>query len=199
MEYFEAALSHVLAYEGGYVDHPSDPGGATNRGVTQGTYDAYRADNGWPKQPVRNISDDEVADIYRTRYWDAIGADELPPALAFVVFDSAVNHGVSRTLGWLDDTYDWRELLLIRLSFYVSLSTFDTFGKGWARRLANVREAAEQYETDTPISTGRILTLYDTVNRELSQHAIPDNADVLLRTNPDGTRYWLRFDERKPQ
>lgn len=193
MDYFGVALAHVLTYEGGFSDHPSDPGGATMQGVTQATYDSYRRDNGWPTQPVQQITRDEVEEIYRTRYWDAIGGDELEPALAFVLFDSAVNSGVSRALGWLDQTRDWRELILIRLSFYVSLSTFDTFGKGWTRRLAAVREQAEQLDT-TPHGA-RLLRVFNTNNTEVHHLRIPEGCDVITRATAH--HYFVRLEERK--
>lgn len=107
---FEEALERVLRYEGGYVDNPNDPGGATNKGVTQAVYDAWRRSQGLAVRPVRGIEDGEVRAIYRERYWKAARADEMPPALRLVQFDAAVNCGVKmairflqRALGVADD------------------------------------------------------------------------------------------------
>lgn len=95
------ALDFTLRWEGGYVNDPADPGGATNRGITQATYDSWRAANKQPKQPVKNITHAEVGAIYGSRYWDACRCDELPAPVDLVVFDSAVNCGVRRARLWL--------------------------------------------------------------------------------------------------
>lgn len=91
---FADALALVLSFEGGYVNDPDDPGGATNKGITQKTYDAFRARDGKPKQAVLHIEPEEVERIYRRSYWVESGADTLPGKLATVVFDTAVNMGV---------------------------------------------------------------------------------------------------------
>lgn len=93
MSDFEKALAVILAHEGGYSDHPADKGGATKQGITQRIYDTYRMTAGKPTRSVRDIDGSEVADIYRNQYWRAVRADELPDALALVMFDAAVNHG----------------------------------------------------------------------------------------------------------
>ncbi len=86
----------MLQWEGGYVNHPNDPGGATNKGVTFRVYDAWRRSQDLPTQDVRRISDAEVKAIYRRDYWLAARCDRLPPALATAQFDTAVNMGVGR-------------------------------------------------------------------------------------------------------
>lgn len=91
---FEDALAHVLRYEGGYVDHPQDPGGATNQGVTQATYDAWRRGRGLAARPVRGIERREVEAIYLERYWTPARCDGLPARLRLPHFDCAVNCGV---------------------------------------------------------------------------------------------------------
>lgn len=98
---FARALAEVLKSEGGFVNNPKDPGGATNKGVTQRVYDAYRKLKGTPTQRVLAISDKEVSDIYRNHYWDMVCGDQLPPGVSYVVFDGAVNSGVSRSVRWL--------------------------------------------------------------------------------------------------
>ncbi len=95
-EDFAKALKQVLKYEGGYVNDPDDPGGATNMGVTQKVYDAYRKTKGLPSSPVKGISKDEVAAIYEERYWKASRAAYLKWPLSLAVFDTAVNFGVGR-------------------------------------------------------------------------------------------------------
>ncbi len=97
---FDDALAHVLTYEGGYVNNPDDPGGATNYGITQHTYDDFREDEDKPERSVRLIGQDEVRAIYERRYWRLCGAPALVSAgkhrLAFVTFDWSVNAGVVR-------------------------------------------------------------------------------------------------------
>jgi len=94
-ENFRKALPFILKFEGGYVNHPADPGGATNRGVIQNTYNTYRKRKGLPKQSVRHITLDEVEDIYYSMYWktNKFDLDELPFKLAQTVFDWHVNSG----------------------------------------------------------------------------------------------------------
>ncbi|MFO0522247.1 MAG: glycoside hydrolase family 108 protein [bacterium] len=160
---FDACLAAVLKHEGGFVNHPKDPGGATNFGVTQATYDAYRADKKLPRKSVRFIAKAEVADIYRTRYWDAVRGDDLPSGIDYAVFDFGVNSGpfravqfLQRLLGVADDGQIGPVTLAAvrkrgaaslvtalcdaRLSWLKTLSTFSTFGKGWTRRVQEVRE-----------------------------------------------------------
>ena len=95
-ENYAQALKQVLKYEGGYVDHPKDPGGPTNKGVTQAVYDDWRKSQNLSVQSVRNIADSEVAAIYKNLYWDRVSGDLLPSGVDFAVFDYAVNSGVSR-------------------------------------------------------------------------------------------------------
>ena len=92
---FERALPLVLKHEGGYVDHPNDPGGATNLGVTIGTLSSWL---GRPatKAEVKALTRATVAPIYRKNYWAAIRGDELPAGLDYAVFDFAVNSGPKR-------------------------------------------------------------------------------------------------------
>jgi lysozyme family protein len=154
---FARSLSHVLAHEGGYVDHPDDPGGATHFGVTLATLQAWRG-RAVTKADVRALTKAEAGEIYKARYWDACRCDELPGPVAFIVFDAAVNHGVSRAVRILQEALgvvaDGRigpetlraaasadtpalvqEIAARRMVLYGSLSHFRTFGLGWSRRL----------------------------------------------------------------
>lgn len=91
-------MSWLAVYEGGKVDDPQDPGGRTNRGVTQRVYSAYRRANGRDVRDVYLMSDDEHDAIYREQYWDPVWGDRLPSGVDAAVFDFAVNSGVSRSL-----------------------------------------------------------------------------------------------------
>jgi lysozyme family protein len=104
---FPKAMPHILAYEGGWSNHPRDPGGVTLEGIIQKVYDGYREKSGLKKRALtpsmRNTAEwkRERDHIYRRQYWDAVSADELPPGIDFVVFDGAVNSGPVQSAKWL--------------------------------------------------------------------------------------------------
>lgn len=100
---FSAALPFVLRWEGGFVNNPNDPGGATNRGVTQAVYNAWRARQGQPSRDVRSIADEEVRSIYEANYWLPPRCDLLRQQLDLVQFDTAVNMGPGRAVRMLQD------------------------------------------------------------------------------------------------
>ena len=162
----EIALKWVLAHEGGYVNHPKDPGGATNMGVTQAVYDGYRKRNGLSSRSVRAITPDEVAYIYKRQYWDAVKADDLPAGVDYAVFDYAVNSGPKRaamdlqrvvgvtrdgvvgqiTLAAVSqmDPFDLIERLCNRrMQFLRGLKHWGTFGRGWTARVMGVKDGAQ--------------------------------------------------------
>lgn len=162
---YEASLKRVIVHEGGYVNHPKDPGGATMKGVTQRVYDAYRRRRQLPTQAVRGISAAEIADIYRTQYADKIRFDALPKGVDYVVFDGAVNSGPAQSVKWLqralgvaDDgvignvTMERaknhprpadliRDICAQRMKFLKQLKTWKTFGKGWTNRVSDVERS----------------------------------------------------------
>ena len=181
-ENLETALKHVLVHEGGFVNHPKDPGGATNRGVTQRVYDAYRDRQGQSRRSVRAITADEVADIYKRQYWDAIRGDDLPSGLDYAVFDYAVNSGPRRAAQDLQrelgvavdgvignvtlaavakaDVYDLIDRLCARrMRFLKGLKHWSTFGKGWTRRVTDVAEIAMAMATDPKADTTAVALL----------------------------------------
>ena len=90
---FSDALKFVLRWEGGYTNHPKDPGGATNKGITQKVYDDYRTSKKHPKVNVKFILDYEVKEIYETKYWNLVRSKWLKAPLGLVMFDTAVNFG----------------------------------------------------------------------------------------------------------
>lgn len=163
---FEECLPLVLVHEGGYVNHPKDPGGATNKGVTQKTYDAWNDRAGKTRRSVKHITEDELRAIYRMQYWDKVSADELPVGLDYAVFDFAVNSGPSRgakflqrAVGVPDDGIIGAQTLAAvkkfetqglirsicdaRLAWLKRLKHWPTFGKGWTRRVNEVKGAAQ--------------------------------------------------------
>jgi len=163
-ENFEDALKALLKHEGGYVNHPQDPGGMTNLGVTKRVWEEF-VGHEVDEQTMRGLTPEAVAPLYKKRYWDAIHGDDLPSSVDFCVFDCAVNSGVGRAskflqkaVGVTDDgkigpgtlaavaSKDPKEIVEafcdIRQAFLESLPTFATFGKGWSRRVSEVREQA---------------------------------------------------------
>jgi lysozyme family protein len=98
---FEKALSLVLVHEGGFSDDKHDPGGRTFQGIIQTEYDAFRRSNGLPLRDVIKLEPAERDEIYRGNYWAPSRADALPTGLDYVVFDGAVNSGLSRSVKWL--------------------------------------------------------------------------------------------------
>jgi lysozyme family protein len=101
---FSVSLPFVLRWEGGYVNHPADPGGATNTGVTQRVYDGWRKRQGLAAQDVRQITDAEVHAIYEMDYWLPPRCDLLRSQLDLVQFDTAVNMGVGRAVRFLQSS-----------------------------------------------------------------------------------------------
>lgn len=162
MSEFERSLKKVLVHEGGYVNHPKDPGGATNQGVTQRTYDDFRRQHGGRSRSVKEMSAAERDIIYRQRYWNLIKGDQLPPGVSYVVFDGAVNSGVSQSVKWLQRALNIKadgvlgpatltavngvndhdaliaRIIDRRMAFLKALKTWKTFGKGWTRRVDGV-------------------------------------------------------------
>ncbi|MBM3606736.1 MAG: hypothetical protein FJX25_19150 [Alphaproteobacteria bacterium] len=161
---FEKCLALTLKHEGGWADHPSDPGGATMKGITIGTYRAWKG-RAVTKAELRAISDAEVAAIYRQNYWNVVTGDDLPVGLDFVAFDAAVNSGPSRGAKWLQEaigacadgrigpasiqrahevepTAAINNACDLRFGFVRSLKTWGTFGRGWTSRIEDVRANA---------------------------------------------------------
>lgn len=95
---FDDCLAFVLKAEGGKSDDPTDRGGRTNKGIIQREYDAWCRSHGRQPQDVWNITDEEVAAIYKQNYWDACSCSRLPVPVDMVVFDSAVQHGARKAI-----------------------------------------------------------------------------------------------------
>ncbi len=103
IENFVQALEWVLSCEGGYVNDPRDPGGATNCGITQAVYDVYRKTKDLPLRSVELITLIEVDAIYRREYWRVMQCDVMPHGVDYVLFDTAVLIGPTRTKEWLGE------------------------------------------------------------------------------------------------
>jgi lysozyme family protein len=161
---WEMAFAAVLKHEGGYVNHPKDPGGRTNLGVTQRAWEEY-VDRDVTEAEMRALTPEIVKPFYKTKYWDKIRGDELPSGVDYAAYDLAVNSGVGRAAKYLqqiagvpadgiigpksmeailscnpEETVD--ALCDMRLDFLQRLPTWDTFGKGWGRRVEEVKAKA---------------------------------------------------------
>lgn len=163
-ENFAEALQKVLEHEGGFVNHPADPGGMTNLGVTKKVWEEWVGHPVDEKQ-MRALTPELVGPMYKAKYWDKIRGDDLPTGVDYAVFDAAVNSGPGRAAKWLQAcvgveqdggigpktlaavaAFDPAELVedyaKRRLSFLMDLPHWATFGKGWSRRVAEVQTVA---------------------------------------------------------
>lgn len=148
---FDQAFEHVIGHEGGYVNHPDDPGGETKFGISKRSY---------PDEDIAGMTLDRAKEIYKRDYWDKAKCGQLPHPLDFQVFDAAVNSGAAKAVRWLQqalpdvridgvigpqtitaarayNAYRTSSALLgLRLEFMTKLGTWPSFGRGWARRIA---------------------------------------------------------------
>lgn len=162
---FKKCLEIILHHEGGYVNHPKDPGGETNLGVTKRVYEEHGG-----TKDMKDLTVEDVAPIYKKGYWDKLKGDDLPSGLDLCVFDFGVNAGPGRAAKYLQNmigtTPDGgigpmtlealanyveeqggvdeviKNYQNERQKYYESLSTFSTFGKGWTRRVNETTETA---------------------------------------------------------
>ncbi len=180
---FQASLPFILRWEGGYVNHPDDPGGATNKGVTQRVYDDWRIRKGLLARDVRQIASEEVHTIYEANYWLPPRCDLLRQHLDLVQFDTAVNMGVSRAVRMLQASLNClvdgdfgpgtrraaescdlgtaiRTYCDRRETYYRQLATkrpkLAVFLKGWMNRLNALRKEVglPGYEAAVPLDFG---------------------------------------------
>jgi lysozyme family protein len=161
---WQKAFEQMLASEGGYVNHPSDPGGMTNLGVTKRVWEEWVGRESNEKE-MRSLTSEMVEPLYKRKFWDACKCDELPSGIDYLVFDFAVNAGVGRSAKILQtavgvtpdggigpvtlaavNAIPEAELVekfsQAKEDFYRSLNTFETFGKGWLNRVAAVKVKA---------------------------------------------------------
>ena len=164
MSNYEKCLEIILHHEGGYVNHPKDPGGETNLGVTKRVYEEWGG-----TKDMKDLTVEDVAPIYQKNYWNRVRGDGLPAGLDLCVFDFGVNAGTGRSAKFLqrlvgttvdggigpatlravnayvqiegiEATID--DFQKRRQEYYESLSTFETFGRGWTRRVDEVTKTA---------------------------------------------------------
>ena len=163
---YDKCLETILHHEGGYVNHPKDPGGETNLGVTKRVYEEFGG-----TKDMKDLTVEDVAPIYKKGYWDKMKGDDLPNGLDLCVFDFGVNAGTGRAAKYLQkmvgatadgaigpatlravETYVKQEGLKgaiekyqkDRLAYYKKLKHFKTFGKGWTRRVKETTASAKK-------------------------------------------------------
>ena len=162
---YDKCLEIILHHEGGYVNHPKDPGGETNLGVTKRVYEEFGG-----TKDMKELTVEDVAPIYKKGYWDKLRANDLPKGLDLCVFDFGVNAGPGRAAKYLQTmigtvadggigpntlralaNYEEevggvaeviKEYQKRRQEYYEKLSTFSTFGRGWTRRVNETTETA---------------------------------------------------------
>ena len=161
-ENWDASFEMVLKHEGGYVNDPRDPGGRTNLGVTQRAWEAWLVRT-VTEADMRKLTPAAVKPFYKAMYWDKIKGDQLPAGVDYAAYDLAVNSGTGRAAKYLqqiagvtadgaigpksieaikacDPEQMVQALCDMRLDFLKRLPTFETFGKGWSRRVAEVKD-----------------------------------------------------------
>ena len=161
---YDKCLETILHHEGGYVNHPKDPGGETNLGVTKRVYEEFGG-----TKDMKELTVEDVAPIYKKGYWDKMKGDDLPGGLDLCVFDFGVNAGPGRAAKYLQPQIGTvadggigpntlakleeyirengeheavKKYQEMRQKYYESLSTFATFGKGWTRRVDETTKLA---------------------------------------------------------
>lgn len=162
---FEDALGLVLQHEGGFVNHPQDPGGMTNLGVTRRVWEEWLGHPVTEKE-MKALTPAVVAPMYRQKYWDKVS--NLPAHLTYCAFDFAVNSGPGRAIKILQEcaglvadgiigpktksiTVSVDQYCDARLSYLKSLPHWPTFGKGWERRVEDVRKKMKGSGPGLPI------------------------------------------------
>ena len=160
---FGAVLDHVYQYEGGFVNHPKDPGGATNFGITKRTLEEHLGRT-VSIEEVRNLGRGVADEIYKKSYWAKVSGDHLPQGYDLVAMDGAVNSGPRRGAKWLQkglgvtadgkiggltleaareaDQHGIEAACAARMGFLRGLRHWKTFGRGWGRRVASVEASA---------------------------------------------------------
>lgn len=165
-ENWDACFAMVLKHEGGFVNHPKDPGGMTNLGVTKAAWEVWLARTA-TESDMRALTPEKVKPFYKAMYWNKIKGDDLPSGVDYAAYDLAVNSGVGRAAKYLQqiagvtvdgaigprsleaikkcdakDVVD--EICNMRMDFLKNLNTFETFGKGWTIRVNDVKAKATE-------------------------------------------------------
>lgn len=151
---FDKTFSFIMAREGGYVNHPNDSAGSTNKGVTQQVYNTYRKSLNMPEQSVLHIEPTEVKNIFTDNYWNPVVKLGVSGAYLFVLVDLAYNSGVSRTKAFHKlANGDVKKLITLRREFYNKIvknnPSQKVFLKGWMNRIDHVEKYVAAWDLIT--------------------------------------------------
>ncbi len=213
---FQRALSLVLKHEGGWSDHPSDPGGATMKGVTLANFRRYVKANA-SKADLKKITDQQITTVYRRFYWDAIAGAELPDGIDYAVFDFAVNSGPTPAAQYLQTVVGAKQdgkigpttikatkaalpamvihkLCDERLAFMKRIKSkgkllWDTFGKGWDRRVREVRAEALSLSGRPTPEKPTIIEKTVEVPVEVNKPVVPESVEQKVKEKSN----WLTW------
>jgi len=176
---FAKAMPHVFTEEGGYVDNPKDPGGATNLGITISTLSAWEGRN-VTKDEVKALTKAKATTIYHANFWNKIDGDALPAGVDYAVLDFAINSGPARAVKFLqrivgvaqDGVIGAKTLAAVqkmsadriinalsddRAAWLKTLGTFKDFGKGWLARVSRVRNRALAFTRNSDVATSSAI------------------------------------------
>lgn len=207
MSRFHACQAITARWEGGWSDHPDDPGGKTMYGLTSEVWSAYLKRHGKPPRPVRTATRAEVEELFKRQYWDVVRGDQLPPGIDLMVYDFAINSGPARavrhlqaalgvkqdgvvghvTLAAAREAYDRDQdgdvilaMARSRLAFLQGLRTWRSFGRGWTNRVKDVGQRAARMEAIE--DQARTFAL---AGKEARQHRRTDPAEPPEIYQPD--------------
>lgn len=193
MTAFDKAFSFTLKWEGGKVDSIHDPGGRTNLGVTQATFNAWRDSQGQPREDVFNITRQEAAEIAKVRYWDAMGLDDIAArdeSLAVALFDWGYHSGVQNVLNRTAGMTTAEQVNTARMEFLTSLSNFNHFGRGWVRRVEDLREYLAPDEAIATSPDVEVIQVFDGEHLQAQFHPV---AVTIGTTQAGRTKIMVRF------
>jgi len=215
---FLRAMPLVLKHEGGFVNHPKDPGGATNLGVTIGTAKRLGLDVDGDGDTdiidIKLLKPADAAKVYRAEYWNKVRADDLPAGVDYTVFDFAVNSGPGRAVKYLQAAVGVEQDGLVgpvtlaaaakanpaalinslcdaRLAFMRGLNTWPTFGKGWSSRVAGVRKEALAMARESPAPKPAIPSKPGVVHVEDNPPAVKPGSAPAQRENLFWRAIWF--------
>ena len=162
MERIEKLKSFILSWEGGFVNDPRDPGGATNKGVTLATFRSVFGKDKTVKD-LKKITDSQWMTIFKTKFWDRYKADSIKDEwITYLLVDwlwtSGPGNAIERVQKFLGlkidgivgnvtinkiNSYNGKELFTklwhLRENFIKTRAQYLIYGKGWLRRLNGIQ------------------------------------------------------------
>src|SRR5690625_2843852 len=195
---FNKTVRKVINLEGGLSLDPDDrgnwSGGQKGVGELRGTKYGISAMS-YPHLDITSLTVDDAISIYRRDYWDAINGDDLPPALAVVAFDAAVNSGVGAAKRLLEQSNgSLLDFIGRRFLHYTGLNQWQLYGRGWTRRFAEIVRLASQFDREPGVPWDRLLLAFGPDGNESARAELPAGQDIIIRIKADGSRVYVRPD-----